>query len=140
MNNKKDGKNSLEIFTIFLFLILNLASLAFLSVIVYNILCYADLEKYNLTFIVILITSIATSAFFLIRIYIENQLGIKEKEMLKEYQDFVREEIRKQNELQNITNTKLEDGQKELKNLLNQLIENNQKNTSLQNINLRKPE
>ena len=88
----------LEVFTIFLFLILNIVALSFLAVIVYNILCYADIEKYNLTFIVILITSIATSAFFLIKIYIENQLGVKEKQMLKEYQDALDKQTRKQDD------------------------------------------
>ena len=131
-----NGKSSLEIFTIYLFLILNLISLAFLSVIVYNIICYADLEKYNLTFIVILITSIATSTFFLIRIYIENQLGIKEKEMLEEYKKllekrdtrFDKQDIKLEEYNKRFTN--LEIGQNELKNLLNQLIQNNQNNTS----------
>ena len=93
-------------------------TIAYLSIIVYNIIHYSDLEKYNLTFIVILITSIATGSFFLIRIYIENQLGIQEKEMLKEYQESLNKQTREQNikfEKIDFKFSNIENGQKKIR-------------------------
>ena len=66
-------------------LIVSLISLSLLAMIVYNVIIHSNVEKYNLTAIVLLITTIGTASFFLIPTYIAHQLGVKEKEMLKEY-------------------------------------------------------
>ena len=93
----KDYKNISQAVGFILLIIFNFVTVAYLTVIVYNVFCSNNLENYNLTFIIILITSIATGSFFLVRVYIENQLGIKEKEMLKEYQDALDKQTKEQN-------------------------------------------
>ena len=94
MNNYK---KIFEAIAFVLYFAFNITFILFLSMIVYNVVDSTDLEKYNITFVVILITSIATGSFFLIKIYIENQLGVKEKEMLKEYQDALDKQTKEQN-------------------------------------------
>ena len=90
-------KKIFEAIAFVLYFAFNITFILFLSMIVYNVVDSTDLEKYNITFVVILITSIATGSFFLIKIYIENQLGVKEKEMLKEYQDALDKQTKEQN-------------------------------------------
>ena len=51
---------------------------------------------------IVLGTSLVTGGFFLVKIYIENQLGIKEKEMIKEYEDSLNRKIKEQTEQQNL--------------------------------------
>ena len=81
----------------FIFLIIaNIIYIVFFSLIVCNIIFNIDLARYNFTFIVVLTTSIGTTIFFLIKVYIENQLVIKEREMLKEYEDKINE-VKKRN-------------------------------------------
>ena len=70
---------------------------------------------------IVLGTSLVTGRFFLVKIYIENQLGIKEKEMLKEYQEALDKQTKEQNvkfsDLENKQNerfTNLENGQKKI--------------------------
>ncbi len=55
---------------------------------------YNHVSFKNLTPIVIAATSIIAAVFFTIKIYLGNQLSIKEKKMLKEYSDKV-EEVKK---------------------------------------------
>ena len=61
-----------------------------LSIIVYNLYSCSDLEvKDYIIALVTIITSVTIGGFFLVRVYVENQLGIKEKQMIKEYEDHV---------------------------------------------------
>ena len=53
-------------------------------------------DQKNLTAYIILSTSLVTVLFFITRIYIENQLSKKEKEMLKEYQESLDKQARAQ--------------------------------------------
>ena len=70
---------------------------------------------------IVLGTSLVTGGFFLVKIYIENQLGIKEKEMLKEYQ----EALDKQTKEQNLKFNKLEEGQRKILDWINEQHVNN---------------
>ena len=98
----KNYKNILKvIYFLFHFLIVVIASIILLDSF-YNIFDSLDNKHNYYVAIIILVTSIATSSFFLIKIYIENQLGIKEKDMIKEYQDFVNNKIQEQTEQQNL--------------------------------------
>ena len=97
-----NSKNIFQVITFIIYFVFTAIS----TIILLN-LCYQWFgvveNKYNYYLaIIILVTSIATGSFFLIRIYIENQLGIKEKEMIKEYQDFVNNKIQEQTERQNL--------------------------------------
>ncbi len=80
-----------SLLTVFIFIYLVLGICVFGIATYYNY--YEELEK-NLVAFVLLATSIVAAAFLFIRIYIDNQLSIKEKEMLKEYSDKV-EEVKK---------------------------------------------
>ena len=80
-----------------------------------------DLQKYNLTFLIILATSLGTTIFFIIKIYIENQLGIKEKIMTKEYEtklNEVKNEL-KENQNKNFNEVKNELKKIKIKTLMN---------------------
>lgn len=52
----------------------------------------------NLAAFVLIATSIVAGAFLFIRVYIDNQLGIKEKEMNKEYDEKLKKRLDEQTE------------------------------------------
>ncbi len=87
--NLKGTIDSLLTVLIFIYLVLGICVFGIATY--YN---YYKLLGLNLVAFVLLSTSIVAAAFLFIRIYIDNQLSIKEKEMLKEYSDKV-EEVKK---------------------------------------------
>ncbi len=90
--NRKNIRNIIDLWTaklVFLYLILGIY--VFGRYIYCN---YSDLLEEDLIAFVVLATSIVGGVFLFVRIYIDNQLSIKEKEMLKEYSDKV-EEVKK---------------------------------------------
>ena len=71
----------------------NIIILIFVLWVVYCNISYdkIKMDRVLIPAIILLITSLVTGSFFLIKIYIENQLNKKEKEMLQEYKDIIRD-------------------------------------------------
>ncbi len=107
------------------FIVIFIIFLIYGSIFFYKV-SYNHVSFKNLTPIVIAATSIIAAVFFTIKIYLENQLSIKEKKMLKEYSDKV-EEVKKDftNKLAAQTtdiDTKFAQQKAELTELLNELV------------------
>ena len=109
-----DLKKTFNLISFILYFAFNVIFIAIFCTILFSV--NSEIE----TDAVIYITGISTIAialftgsFFLIRVCIENQLGIKEKEMLKEYQDALDKQTEKQTEKQNKKFTKIEETQNE---------------------------
>ena len=135
-----DLKKTFNLISFILYFAFNVIFIAIFCIILFSV--NSEIE----TDAVIYITGISTIAialftgsFFLIRVYIENQLGIKEKEMLKEYQDALDKQTEKQNkkftkieETQNERFSKIEETQKKIINsvyeALRKIEENFEKN------------
>ena len=77
-----------EILENWLQIVINIVGSVFIIAFIYYYISFNEI-KTNIWLssgVVLLVTSLVTGSFFLVKIYIENQLNKKEKEMLKEYQ------------------------------------------------------
>ncbi len=107
--NLKGTIDSLLTVLIFIYLVLGICVFGIATY--YN---YYKLLGLNLVAFVLLSTSIVAATFLFIRIYIDNQLSIKEKEMLEEYSDKIEEVKKDIYQLSSQTKNQLEDMNKKL--------------------------
>ena len=97
----KDCKSTFENITFVIYLTFSIIFIVLLSIMIYNVYSCSDLEiKDYIIALVTIITSIVIGSFFLVRVYVENQLGIKEKNMIAEYEKNLKDALDKQSQQQ----------------------------------------